>query len=443
MPFFKTLLVKTPSSQNLWRITWPMILANISVPLLGFVDTAVVGHLSHPGFLAGTALGSLLVTVLFWLLGFLRMSTTGLVAQANNDHKHQAYIIGQGALWSCLLACIILLSQNAIFSGLLLFVEQGDMNLALESAEQYFSIRIWVAPFALMNLVLAGFYIGRGLTKVVLIGVLIGNGVNLILDILLVPVLGLGVKGVAYATVVAEFSLFLFYSLQLAKHLAPTNWISAWVIRFDTQILKLNSRLFFRSFLLQLCISFLTIYATRFGDVVVAVNAILMQFFLFISFSLDGVAFALESLVGKTKGQKSHRKMMVYIRTGLIMATGFALFYALIYLTFHSVIIGLLTNIASIKQLMDDYVIWILLFPLVSYLSFVMDGIFVGLAWSQKMLSSMLLASLVYFTVFIASTDMQNHGLWLAFSCFMLTRGLTQALMLQRYSKRFSETKLS
>ncbi|NVK24910.1 MAG: MATE family efflux transporter [Gammaproteobacteria bacterium] len=413
-----------------------MILANISVPLLGFVDTAVVGHLAHPGFLAGTALGSLLVTVMFWLLGFLRMSTTGLVAQASDDEGQQAYVIGQGLLWSCLLAVLILTFQSSLFSGLLLLVDQSNLDTALVSAEQYFSIRVWIAPLALMNIVFAGFYIGRGLTKFVLYGVLLSNSINLVLDILFVPVWGLGVSGVAYATVAAEVGLFVYYGLGISRFLNIKQCVARFSFMPDLQMVKLNTSLFFRSFLLQLCISFLTIYATRFGEVSVAINAILMQFFLFISFSLDGVAFALESLVGKAKGRNNINKLRLYIRTGVIMASGFAVFYIVFYWLLNAQIVALLTDLEQIKSQMDDYVIWIILFPLVSYISFVMDGIFVGLAWSRQMLTSMFIAACVFFMVFMLSKGLLNHGLWLAFSCFMFARGISQTYILVRQYQR-------
>ena len=411
-------------------ITWPMILANISVPLLGFVDTAVIGHLSHPGYLAGTALGSLIVTVIFWLLGFLRMSTTGQVAQATNDPQRLAVIL-QGVVWALLLSSLILIFQQQIFSSVLFLVPQNDMSVALTSAEQYFAIRIWAAPITLVNLVLAGFYIGRGQTKFMLVGVLLTNFVNLVLDILFVPVLNLGVEGVAYASLIAESVLLIFYLKGMSKY--RTGFISAInKFKFDMQLLTLNLSLFLRSFLLQLCLSFLTIYATRYGEVVVAANAIIMQFFLFISFSLDGIAFALESLVGKSVGLKQNKKVRLFIRTGLVLSSSFALFYTLIYLLFHQSIFDLLTGLDSIKQILNDHVFWILLFPLVSYISFIMDGIFVGLTWSHKMLKSMFIAAVSFFTVFYLALEYNNHGLWLAFCCFMLMRGMAQFWILNR-----------
>jgi len=164
-----------------------------------------------------------------------------------------------------------------------------------------------------------------------------------------------------------------------------------------------------------------------------------MQFFLFISFSLDGVAFALESLVGKSAGNQKIKKMRLYIRTGIQMATGFALFYTLVYLTLHDSIFNLLTGLESIKTRLDDYVIWIVLFPLVSYMSFVMDGIFVGLAWSKQMLMTMFIAAVSFFVLFYLTRELENQGLWLAFCGFMLMRGVSQSVCFYRW--RLNETR--
>ncbi len=409
-----------------------MILANISVPLLGFVDTAVIGHLPEAGYLAGTALGSLIVTVLFWLLGFLRMSTTGLIAQSSANPEQQRQIVLQGITWVVLLSSVILYFQAPLFHLVSQLVESPDMALAKQSAQEYFDIRIWVTPIALANLVFTGYLIGQGKTKIVLQAVIAANLLNLLADILFVPVLGWGVAGVAYASVLAELLLFVIYGSAVFSRLGYKSLLLWRPFNIEKAMLKLNSSLFLRSFLLQLCLSFMTLYAIRFGEVAVAANAILMQFFLFISFAMDGVAFALESMVGNAFGRKRYARMQHIVKTGLIMATGLAVVYSLVYLLFNQTIIGLLSSVEAIQLFLTEYQLWIALFPIVSYLSFIMDGIFVGLAWSKKMLSSMLVAATVFFIVFSLSREMANQGLWLAFSLFMLTRGSVQLLQYRR-----------
>ena len=421
-------------SKKIWLIAWPMILANISVPLLGFVDTAVIGHLPEAGFLAGTALGSLVVTVLFWLLGFLRMSTTGLIAQASNNKEQQRAIIMQGMTWALLLSGLILALQQPVFRGVLLLVEQQDMQLALTSAQSYFDIRIWVTPFALINLVLAGYLIGLGKTKVVLNAVIGANILNLIADLLLVVVFNFGVEGVAFASVMAELFLFLVYFKAVFGELGFDTLKQKSLIKLEQRMLRLNSTLFLRSALLQLVLSFLTIYASRYGQTAVAANAILMQFFLFISFTMDGIAFALESLVGKAKGLKQTRRLKLIIATGMRLSLVLAAIYSLVYLFLNQSIIELLTNIEAIRRFLVDYQVWIVLLPFVSVVSFIMDGVFVGLSWSKEMMLSMLAAAVTFFVSFILVESWQNQGLWLAFCLFMFMRGAVQLIQYRQRS---------
>ena len=411
-----------------------MILANISVPLLGFVDTAVIGHLPEAGYLAGTALGSLVVTVLFWLLGFLRMSTTGLIAQSSADPEQQKRVVLQGLTWVLLLSALILVFQSHLFHLVSLLVQSPELALARSSAQEYFDIRIWVAPFALANLVLSGYLIGQGKTKLVLHAVISANVVNLIADILFVPVLGWQVAGVAYASVAAELLMFFIYFCAVFGAIGYRSILQWRPYNIEKAMLKLNSSLFARSFLLQLCLSFMTLYAVKYGEVAVAANAILMQFFLFISFAMDGIAFALESMVGKAFGKKQQNKLRHIVNIGLVLSTGLAVLYSLIYLVFNQPIIALLSDIDEIKLWLTDYQLWIVLFPLVSFLSFIMDGVFVGLAWSKKMLSSMFSAAMVFFVTFFLATDLGNQGLWLAFCLFMFTRGSVQFWQYKRTS---------
>ncbi len=445
---------------KIWHLAWPMILANISIPMLGFVDTAVIGHLPDSQFLAGTALAGLFISVIFWLLGFLRMSTTGLVAKARGEKSASSAILHlyQGLLLSVILASFILLFQSPLFS-LLTFVSSDDlaMQATYASAKTYFDIRIWAAPFVLANMALSGFLIGSGKTKWVLRALIVCNVVNLFADILFVPVLSFGVAGVAFASVLAEivqFGMMIYLIRPELKKVAVSlqSVLTGWIA-----LLRMNGNLFIRSAVLQLCLSFMTIYATQFGSQTVAINSLIMQFFLFISFSLDGVAFALESLVGNCVGQKKQRRLRLYITQGIKMGLAFALCYAAFYVLTVDAIVWLLTDIESLKSGIAGYYIWIYLLPLSCFLSFIFDGIFVGLGWDKSMRNSMIVAALCFFSIILLSNALtdslsnafnytfnctfNNHILWAAFTTFMLARGLSQWFILRMKFK--SEIKLS
>ena len=425
---------QSPVQQKIWRLAWPMILANISVPLLGFVDTAVIGHLPDSTYLAGTALGSLLITVLFWICGFLRMSTTGLVAQAVG--RCDAYAVTrtlmQGMTLALSLAILILIFREPLFDLLPLLTHSSDeLRLALGFAQEYFDIRIWIAPVSLISLVMTGFLIGKGQTRKVLVAVVSCNLVNLVADILFVPVLGLNVAGVAYASVLAEVTQFVILTAYVMPKANLKLWRSVQLSRGLGQVFHLNSTLFMRSALLQLCLSFMTIYASRYGQSAIAVNAILMQFFLFISFTMDGIAFALESLVGKSYGALQIWKAKLYIRRGMAMAFKLSLVYCLIYGLMYEWIVASLTSIASLRVELSQFWWCAVLMPLVSFASFIYDGVFIGLSWVKEMRNSMAIAMISYFVLVFMTLSMGNQGLWLAFLTFLMMRGVSQHWMMR------------
>lgn len=425
------------ANQKIWQLAWPMILANITVPLLGFVDTAVIGHLNSSDFLSGTALGSLVVTIAFWLLGFLRMSTTALASQAwgRQDNEGLSRVLLQGGVLAIFLAIVILSLQSWLFQGMLLLVDNSEhMEASLFYARQYFDIRIWIAPVSLLNLVFMGYLIGIGKTRQVLIAVIVCNLVNLIGDIVFVPVLGMEVRGVAFASVMAEtcqFILLISYTLPVLKRLKP--FVAESYVGI-VGLVAMNRVLFMRSALLQFCISFMTLYASRFGPNAVAVNAIMMQFFLFLSFALDGIAFALEALVGQQVGAQQAKKVRLFITKGFRFGAKFALFYSVLYMVFAHDIIRLMTDIDELHQTLNNYYWIIILLPIGSFMCFIFDGVFIGLGWVSAMRNSMFIATVI-FVIAVSLNHLlggENLGLWLAFWLFLFARGASQLTMLEK-----------
>lgn len=422
------------ADKHIWQRAWPMIIANISTPLLGFVDTAVIGHLPDASFLAGTALATLLISVLIWLLGFLRMSTTALVAEAYgaNNQLLVAKVVNQGICLALGLSTAVLLCREFLFQILLLAtMNEPTASGTISAAQTYFDIRIWATPVSLTNFVLTGYLLGLGKTRLVLVSVVLANSVNLVADGLFVPVFGWQVAGVAWASVLAEICQLLCLIVLLRTQLSSIFLPLAQIKQGFFRLISLNSNIFLRSACLQLVLSFMTFYAVRFGDLVVAANAILMQFFLFISFCLDGVAFALESLIGHAKGQNNFNKQVLYIRRGCRVGLYLAVCYSALYVLFSSPIINLLTNIPELRNVLNEYYLFLWVLPLVSYLSFVLDGVFIGLVWIKQMRNSMFLAALMFFSVFWVTQELENQGLWFAFLVFMVSRGLGQLAMLR------------
>ena len=407
-----------------------MILSNITVPLLGIVDTAVIGHLGSAHYLAGIALGSAVISILFWLAGFLRMSTTGLVAQAygKNDLTQLAALLKRSLLLASAVA-VLLIVLSPLIKHAIAYLSAANSDV-LTQAYQYFSIRIFSAPAALCNLVLLGWMLGVHYGRGPFYLLLVTNIVNIVLDIYFVVYLDWAVAGAAWASLIADYTALvfaLFLVVKLAKKqdidLNVPNWLS---ISKMAELLSLNRDIFIRSLILQLCFSFMTFYAARIGETTLAANAVLLNFLMLVSFALDGVAYASEAKVGQAKGQGSVKNIELWVKISVFWGMLFGVLYSLFFALFGNTIIKLLTNVPEVIQEATHYLPWIVVLPILAMSCFLFDGVFVGLTRAKNMRNSMILSAGVgFFGVFWVFIDLQNNGLWLAMSCFMLMRGLT------------------
>ncbi|WP_166422543.1 MATE family efflux transporter [Paraglaciecola sp. 20A4] len=404
-----------------------MILSNITTPLIGMVDTAVLGHMGSSQYLAGAAIASLILTQTYWLCGFIRMSSTGLSAQAKGEQDGEAK---SRVFWqSCSVALIIGLVIWAVQKPLLalgIHFAQPETQL-LEVIQQYFSVRIAGAPAALVNLAIIGWLIGQQKTKQVLYIQVFANLLNAGLSILLVFVFDQGVKGVALASVAAEYSILLlgmwvaFKGMGLlTPHLALWRWSSL------AQLMSLNGYSFVRNLALQLCLAFVIFQGARFGPLTAASNAIIMQFFALIALGLDGIAYAVEALAGEAKGKKDAQEIKRVVLRGLLWSGVVATVYSLSFLLFGRQIIAILTDLPELRTFTERYLFIIWLLPIVSHWCFLLDGIFVGLTRAKAMQNSMLLSAVCFFfPSWWLLQDFQNYALWIALLLLMLGRGLS------------------
>lgn len=416
--------------KSLLLLAGPMILSNISVPLLGIVDTVVIGRLGSAHYLAGIALGSAVISILFWLAGFLRMSTTGLVAQAygENDLTQLAALLKRSVILAVIVA-VILIGLSPLIKYAIAYLSNANSDV-LTQAYAYFNVRIFSAPAALCNLVLLGWMLGVHYGRGPFYLLLVTNLINIVLDIYFVVYLDFGVAGAAWASLIADYTAFAFAILlvsKLAKKkgivLLASNWFS---LKAMLKLFSLNRDIFIRSLVLQLCFSFMTFYAARIGEVTLAANAVLLNFLMLVSFALDGIAYASEAKIGQAKGQKSIGNIELWVKISVFWGGLFGLLYSVFFAIFGHTIIKLLTNVPAVIQEAALYLPWIIALPLLAMCCFLFDGIFVGLTQAKAMRNSMLLsASVGFFGVFWVFQDLQNHGLWLAMSCFMLMRGVT------------------
>lgn len=411
----------------------PIILANLTQPLMSAVDTAVAGHLPGAEHLAGVALGSLLFNLIFWGFGFLRMGTTGVVAQYFGAGQTDALVltVGRGVLMAVALGLgILLLQQPLIHAGLSLL---GASEQAGEQARLYAFGRVWAAPFALINYVILGWLLGCQRVRLALAIQILINVVNLTAVLTFVYGLDWGVSGIGRATAVADFSgtavgvwlLWRSYGRQVAK-LPWSQLMEAAAMR---RMVQINSHIFIRTACLLATMAWFTHLGARQGDALLAANAILLNFLSFTSYGLDGFAHAAETLTGSAVGQRNAKRLSRVIRVCMVWGLVGALLYAAVYALVGEHLIALLTDLPAIRELAAQYLPWAVLAPLVSMPAYLYDGIFMGATRTRPLMLIMLGCSLCFLALSLLFLPvMGNHGLWMSFLVFNALRGLSLAM---------------
>ena len=426
-----------PGDREVWRIAAPMILSNVSAPLLGMVDTGVTGHLESPIYLGAVAIGSTIMGFLYTGMNFLRMGTTGIAAQrfGANDNDGLRVALGQALIVALLIAFGLILLQVPIGSvALKLLGAEAEVEYY---AQQYFSIRIWSAPGTLANYVLMGWFLGLQNARVPLLIFLTINLTNIVLDLIFVIGLGMKVDGVALASVIAEYSGLLvgvgFAANALRKRDGHWPLPRLFKIRAYAAFFSVNAHLLIRTMALMFTFAFVTAQGARLGGLFLAANAVLMNLQILTSFALDGFAHAAEALVGKAVGEQRREALEQAVRLtlkwSLIFAVGFCLFYFL----FGPFLIRLLTNLEGVRETAMRYLPWLILSPLVSVWSFLYDGVYVGATRAREMRNIMVFSAVVIFLpAWFLLQGLGNHGLWLAFTIFMASRGIGMHIAYRR-----------
>lgn len=420
-------------NRRVWRLAGPIILANLTTPLLGAVDTAVVGHLPDPSYIGGVAVGSVIFSFLYWGLGFLRMGTTGFTAQAHGA--------GDAAeLRACLLRPLVL----ALGCGALLILLQGPIRAGglwaigasagvTGEAATYFDIRIWSAPGALVNFVVLGWLFGVQRAQTALLLQLLLNGANIVLDLVFVVGFGWAVAGVAWATLIAELTgaaaglVVILRSLR--QHPAAADWARLRDPARLTALLRVNFDIFLRTLCLLTTTVIFTSQSAQFGDVVLAGNAILKQFQTFIVYGLDGFAHAAEILAGSALGARDRATFRRAVVACSLWGIGGAVAASLILLLAGSLLIGVMTSLPQVRLTAETYLWWLIASPVVSVWSFLLDGIFIGATRTAAMRNAMVLSLGVFLlAVWLLLPALGNHGLWLSFMLFLAARAVTLGL---------------
>ncbi len=421
---------------RVWNIAWPIILANSTVPLLGLVDTAVIGNTGRSIDLGAIALGALIFNVLYWSFGFLRMGTTGFTAQADGagDEVEVRAIVGRALLLAATIGLGLILGQRLVAGSALHVL--GANSAVEEITRAYVLNRIWGAPASLGLYALMGLMIGLGHSGKLLRVQLLLNGFNMLLDILFAGLLGWGPAGIAAGTAIAEWVALIYagwltYGL-LCKRQRNAEALWPWHRITDSkklrQTLSANADIMLRTLLLLFGFAWFIDQSARFGDVVLAGNHILLQFVSFSAFFLDGFAFATEVLVGRATGE-GHRDLFDRtVRRSSVLAASTALGLCLVLLTSGPLAIMGLTDLTEVRHSAQRYLPHAAVYVLLSVAAFQLDGIFIGATATRPMRNAALLAVLAFLLAWWPLVRWGNNdGLWMAFIIFVIARAAALA----------------
>ena len=439
-----TAALKRPHFQ-IWAIAGPAIIANSSAPIVGLVDTWVIGHLPGAVHLAAVSVGAMVFSYIFWGFGFLRMSTTGLVAQAfgKKDQRQLAGTVVRSIALGLIIALGLLALQELIFTAALWALAPPETTLAL--FEVYFDIRIWSAPAALLLYSINGYLIGTAQAKKALWIQLVLNITNGVLNLVLVLGFDLGVAGIAIGSLIAEWLaaglglLFLAKGLSVAALTEALKHQTTWARTHMVKLLGTNGFIFVRTLLLMTALGMVTRKAGSLGEAPLAASHVLSTFLMLISLGLDGFAYAAEALAGAAFGKGVRRDFRAWVIFGLIWAGAAALLYSAGFYLAGEALIYALTDIEAVRTAAVDALPVIIALPILAVWCYQFDGVYIGATAGGAMLGTMA----VGFAVFVLSADMLTaamglKGLWVAVALFMAVRGLGQAIWYPRLERTLS-----
>ncbi len=418
------------------KIALPIVLSNATVPLLGAVDTGVVGQMGQAAPIGAVGVGAVVLASIYWIFGFLRMGTSGLVAQSHGakDPAETGAILMRALMIGITAGIVFILSQVLLFRAAFWLAPASDEVEALTRG--YLAIRIWGAPATIALYAVTGWLIAVERTKSVLVLQLWMNGLNIGLDFLFVLGFAWGVEGVAIATLIAEWSGLALGLWLCRPAFAGGQWCD-WARVFDRErivrMMKVNGDIMIRSVILQASFTTFVFWGAHFGDVTLAANQVLLQFLEITAFGLDGFAFAAESLVGQAVGARSaftvRRASIVTSQWGVGGAVALGLFFWIA----GPVLIDLMTTEPDVRATARGYLIWVAMAPVIGVASWMFDGIFIGATLSREMRNAMLVSVAIYVVALMTLPGaFGNHGLWAALMVLNVARGVTMALRYRR-----------
>lgn len=417
-------------NRKILRLAVPNIISNLSIPMVGIVDIALMGHLGSVAYIGAISIGASIFSFIYAGLGFLRMGTSGFTAQSYGKRNipESFEFLGRALFVAVSLGLLLILLQKPLAWASFHFI--GGTEEVKEIAATYFSIRIWAAPATLSLYAITGWYIGMQNTRIPMWITLCVNLVNIAASVYFISHLGMKADGAALGTLTGQYCGLILAVVFLSSNLKRI--LKYWSLKIILNLqamfryMKLNTDLLIRSLILTGSFYFFNAISASLGEEILAVNSILLQFLWIFSFFIDGFAFAAEALTGKFVGARDEIMLKKSIRHLFFWGLGLSVCVSLIYIFTNQAIIQMLIDKPEIIALSKEYTIWIMLIPVISFGAFLWDGIYIGATESSTMRNMMLIASIVIFLpgVFLFRSVWDNHGLWLALLIFLLARGI-------------------
>jgi len=420
--------------REILQIAIPSIVSNITVPLLGLIDVTIMGHLGAASYIGAIAVGGMLFNIIYWIFGFLRMGTGGMTSQAygRGDEAEMMRLLTRSTGVGMLIALTLIVLQYPIERTAFTFIETTPEVERL--AATYFRICIWGAPAVLGLYSFSGWFIGMQNSRYPMFIAITQNIVNILMSLILVYGLEMKIEGVAIGTLVAQYAgwlmaigLWMHRHKQLCPYAELRSLTDKGAMR---RFFQVNRDIFLRTLCLVSVTVFFTSAGAAQGEVILAVNTLLMQLFTLFSYIMDGFAYAGEALAGKHIGADNRPALQTMIRQLFVWGIGLSLAFTFIYGIGGEAFLGLLTNERSVITASSAYFYWVLAIPLAGFAAFLYDGIFIGATATGLMLRAMFVASVAFFLIYFGCREtMGNHALWLAFITYLALRGIMQGYL--------------
>jgi len=431
------------SIKYILKLSIPIFFANLAVPMVGIIDTALMGNLGNLSYLSATSVAANLFSMIFWSFGFLRMGTVGMVSQANgrNDYSEILNIIIRNLLFVALISTIIILLQNFILNLSLKIFDLSENTKDLY--EQYFRIRVYSAPGELTLYIITGLFVGLQKTKTSSFAVGFFSLLNILISIVLVTIFDLNIKGVAYGTFFSALitsSIFLFYTFFYLSKFTKIKIDFGQVLNLNKikDIFDINLDIFIRTILVTFSFFWFTYLGTQIGEDYVAANAILINLVFLSAFILDAYAFSTEGIVGYSLGKKDLNLFKNIVKNSFILSSLSGLIISIIYFFSYEYVINLISDLEEIRKLSSSYVIWLIILPLISSFCYQFDGIFIGASQTKELRNAMVFSVLSYLIISIVLTKLLfNNGIWISLCIFMVLRGLSLFYYINKIYLRF------